>query len=988
MPEAERDNYYILLELDLTPVMDLGPVKAALRTKKQEWTRWQDHPLKRNDGIAYLDMVPEIERVMLDPALREKELSDAKNIRRGMLAQFEAELRVLEGKGYILPKEASAIAVKYKSFGVTQKLVSESAKCPISETPPAPKDDAAGEILDRVTARSIVRSLRILGFPTLYAFLGEPPYSSVKKLQAAAERVRRASAAQGGKSHQAVISAELAGICVSLFETVQSKQTYDRYIKVSKHPAVGELLDEEVVRSGYISPGILPRIINFAVETYGVKILEAEEYIKNYCTAYGIPLDKSGVQVLCPGCGNKMPRNSPVCTNCSQPFSGVCPECGEPFAGGCAVCGACGFKTGSMGMALQHIDKAENALIEKDWNTAQKSLAHVNKCWPNHQKLEVLEMRASLLEKRYFECVQSATDLVNRRKLYAAKELADEAALRGIRLPAGLVKSIAVELAAFEKRVENLISGGGPDVESLLRLSADVTDSVELGRLLASHPPKPPAEFTAEASGGHVALSWGESPSPYTDTYLLIRKKNSLPFTIFDGDLLYEGSAHSFTDTAALPLTTYRYSLFSKRAGTYSRAAVQARPVMIVPEIQNCKILPMDTGARLTWDFNPDLSEVKIWRKRGGGAPLGPGEGELLPSDRLDGFSDSQLENDVEYWYYIAAGYVVDGVPVSARGVCGSVVPRRFIAPVEELNIAETGESGSYIVSWNAETHSDILIFCTASRPDFGEGDVFLAEDLLTQHRKLDLDYKNAGSARFYCSFSGGIYLFAAFVFGRFATVSEPRYIVSVPDVQNQTCDAIDGKLYLSVTWPVLVSDILVAYRFDRFPQQPDEAGAAVMTCSRGQYDLHAAAVINEPAPMTYYITFFSEFTSPTGQKVYSRGVRLFVNNRPRQEVFYGLSYKKKLFAGTGVLEAAISSPQDFVMPKSVIVGRVGRLPLSRTDGLRMFELKNDTIVAESLSLQFDTAPLPAGIFMRLFFDDDAMYDKLRLIPISDAKMN
>ena len=396
----------------------------------------------------------------------------------------------------------------------------------------------------------------------------------------------------------------------------------------------------------------------------------------------------------------------------------------------------------------------------------------------------------------------------------------------------------------------------------------------------------------------------------------------------------------------------------------------------------------MDTAARLAWDYNPDLSEVKIRRGPAGGAALKPGEGELLPGDRLDGYSDSGLLNDVEYWYHIVAGYVVDGSPVYAKGVLGPVIPRKFIAPVEELNILEAGEPGCYIVSWNAGAHSDILMFASPTRPDFSEGDVFLAEDLLKKHRKLELDYKNAGSASFDCSFSGGMYMFAAFVFGRFATVSEPRYLVSVPDVQNPVCDVIDGSLYLSVTWPPLVSDILIAYRPDRFPARPDEPGAAVFACSRGQYDQNAAAVIGDPANDLYYIMIFSGFTAPTGQKVYSKGTELFVDNRAKQEILYSFSYKKKMFSDAGVLEVTLSSTHEFVMPKSVITGRADRLPLNRTDGLKMFELKDGITVSDSLTIPFDTPPLPQGAYLRLFFDDDLMYGKLRLIPASAVKIN
>lgn len=988
MADMERDNYYILLELAFDPpVTEPGKIKSALRAKKQEWTRWQDNPGKRNAGLNYLGQAQEIERVMLDAALREKEAAAARELGAAMLAQFEAELRVLESKGHILPREAAAIAVKYKAYGVDAETVSNYAKCPVSDRPQQ-KDEDDGEVLDRVTAKNIQRNLKLLGFSTLYAFLGEPPYSSIKKLLGAAEQKRRAAASQGTKSSQATISQELAGICASMFESIQSKQKYDRYLKVGKYPAVNELIDEEFARSQYVGPDVLLRIVNFAVEKYGVKILDAEEYIKNYCSAYDIPLDSRGTSIVCPACRNKTPRGGPVCTVCAQPLTGMCPACGEAFESGPAICPSCGFSIGEMHKALKNLSEAETALIENNWSTAQRSLQYVRKYWPDHPRLELLEKRAALLEERYATYIESIEDSIKHRQLYAAQELVSEAEARHLRLPTPLVRNLAGQIAAVEYRIEKLLEKGGkPDIEQLLRLSAEVTDSLELSRLLNAYPPEPPPDIVATVSGRQVNLSWGITQLPYAVTYCIVRKQAGEPLTAFDGDILYDGPANSFIDKTAAVLTEYYYSVFTKRAGTYSRVGTVSEPVIVVPEIEDLRILPVDSGAQLTWSFNPDVREVQISRKLGGDAPTHQGDGILLENARLDGFSDSKLKNEVEYWYYVTAVYIVDGSRVLSNGVYESVIPRRTLAPIEDLNIAPTDDEGIYIASWNAAQHSDVLLFCAPKKPEFRVGDIFAVDELLTQYRKLDLDYKRPDSAHFKLGLSGGVYLFAAAVFGRFATVSEPRYVVNVADVDEPTCDVIDGDLYLNVKWPVGVTDVAVAYRFDRFPKAPEEPGATTLNCIRAQYDADAAVVLREPEPSVYYMTIFAVVSAPDGKRAYSRGVNLMVNNQPQQEILYGFSYRKKRFSENGTLDVAISSDEEFILPKAVIVGKIGRLPLGRSDGLPLFEVEKEFRVSGSVSLQFPTTALPPNIYVRLFLHDEAMYEKFRLLPSSGMKI-
>jgi len=82
----ERENYFILLELPVDPpASDPAHIRAAIARKKQEWTRLQDHPRKRAQAMAYLAMLPEIERVLLDPLARKNEARQAGEVLEEML---------------------------------------------------------------------------------------------------------------------------------------------------------------------------------------------------------------------------------------------------------------------------------------------------------------------------------------------------------------------------------------------------------------------------------------------------------------------------------------------------------------------------------------------------------------------------------------------------------------------------------------------------------------------------------------------------------------------------------------------------------------------------------------------------------------------------------------------------------------------------------------------------------------------------------------
>ncbi|MDL2233812.1 hypothetical protein LJC63_09605 [Ruminococcaceae bacterium OttesenSCG-928-L11] len=986
----ERENYYVLLELAFDPpVTDTTLIKAAMQKKRQEWIRMQDTPGKRGIALYNLSLLPDIERVMLNPMLRTDEGLAAVELRNAMLRQFEAELRIFESKGHITPREAASLTAKYAAYGITKEALHNLARVPVSEKPPQDNEEEMGETLDRLTARNIQRNLAILGMPDLYAFLEQPAYSSIKKLKQAAEAQRRTATASGSKTAQVTAVQELSGICLQLFTSFDSKQKYDRYLKISSYPAVGELIDDEYTRSKFINPDIILRIINFAVEKYGCKVIEAEEYIRRYCKAYDIPIDSQSHLIECPACHNKTDRDGALCTFCAAPLRGECPHCSTPFEGGAKVCAHCGFALGDMAKARQYLDDAETAILDSNWSSAQRCISYARRYWPGHPNLESLQRRAKLLEDRYASFVNNINDAVEHNQYYAARELVEEAENRRIRLPETTVDHIRKTLTEFEVKLEEIrASAEKPDYNVLYEMLAIVADSIELSRMLSLYPPEPVGDLIAMVFGRRVRLDWTKSPAGGRVSYVLVRKTDSAPLTAYDGDILYEGMAHSFEDLTAAPLRRHYYSVFVKRGNAFSETGTVSASVLIVPEVESLRIVPTDAGARISWDFNPDLREVQIWRKLGGDRPLTKGDGMLIENPRLDGYSDYKLKNDVEYWYYVVGVYIVNGLKVYSKGVCESVIPHKLLAPIDHFDIVQVEDSeDEYVVNWYSSQYTDVLMLASPQRMEYRVGETLPLSELLEQYRSLDMETKTAESARIRCSFSGGLYITAAAVSGKYATIGSSRYLIRVPDVDELSYDMHGNDIVFNMKWPEGIHEILVSWRFDGYPKRPGETGSTYMSCSRKQYEEDAGIVLREPEQNLYYVKIFTAFVTPDGEKTYSRGVEARVDLTPLQEVFYELKYQKSFFASAYTVTLTISSEEEFVLPRAVIVGKMDRLPLRKTDGMPLFEIEKETRVSGSITFEYRTSLLPKNLHVKMFLREEELYRKYRLLPTSNLKL-
>ncbi len=126
----DRENYYLLLELSLEPAeKDINVIEDAIKKKQAQWSRYRNHPTKAIKSKQYIDMIPEIRRVMSDPELRHKEAREAKEIlkdnEKDKLEKIDRHIAILMSKGSVSKKETAKLA---KMHGIPEPAIRERIK--------------------------------------------------------------------------------------------------------------------------------------------------------------------------------------------------------------------------------------------------------------------------------------------------------------------------------------------------------------------------------------------------------------------------------------------------------------------------------------------------------------------------------------------------------------------------------------------------------------------------------------------------------------------------------------------------------------------------------------------------------------------------------------------------------------------------------------------------------------------------------------------
>ncbi|MFW6271862.1 MAG: DUF1566 domain-containing protein [Desulfosalsimonas sp.] len=325
----ERENFYILLELKSDPP-ETNPevIEKAIAKKQSEWSRLRNHPTKGLHAQKYINMIPEIRRVMKDDSLRAKEAEAARELlaknRESKYPEIDRHIDILMGKGHITGEEKSRLAKvhglaeseiqnrinsrkneKYRRIDqqitlrmakgyLTESEVGKIAKrnsakyeevlqrvrCPVVKTEKSP-EAAAPRQLDRSLEKTIQDNLKLLNKSSLYEFLGLPESADLKNLQEAAIRKKKELTQSSKKDAAGTASNTLAGHCITIFKSEANRIAYDVSLARTKLAALDSDIDIAGI-NGKLRPEYFEILVSKAMD-FGMEKDEAVRYIKDYC---------------------------------------------------------------------------------------------------------------------------------------------------------------------------------------------------------------------------------------------------------------------------------------------------------------------------------------------------------------------------------------------------------------------------------------------------------------------------------------------------------------------------------------------------------------------------------------------------------------------------------------------------------------------------------------------------------------------------------
>ena len=315
----ERENFYILLDLSVNPPDDDPQIIAkAIKDKQALWNLHRNHSTKGVAAEHYISMLPEIERVMNDPALRILEVDTAIRIlfdrEKEKYAKIDKHILLCMSKGYITDEEIFKLAkihridateirgrikavdadkikkideqlrIRMTKGYITEAEISQVSKIHSveeaddirSRTTSSVRKDAFAESdgikpLDKSIGKIIEENLKRLSSSFLYQFLNVPFDSGLEKIE------KSIDINDGGIKKTEKKDAKVT----ASFIPDESRYDHDVILAQSNLAELNSSIDvagmDGIIRAEYFDT-----LVNLAMNI-GMEVGEAEQYIAEYC---------------------------------------------------------------------------------------------------------------------------------------------------------------------------------------------------------------------------------------------------------------------------------------------------------------------------------------------------------------------------------------------------------------------------------------------------------------------------------------------------------------------------------------------------------------------------------------------------------------------------------------------------------------------------------------------------------------------------------
>lgn len=993
------DNYYILLGLD-PKVDDWTVIEGVIKECQRRWSmqKNQGRPEDRRKADRYVRLIPDMQVKLKDSAERRKIAGEAAELLKDKKAERYKRLDQLiqfMDTSTIDPADVKLL-VRQVGGGIGESEVLNRLKKKGISVAPTEKAKGPTKVrpkLDPTIDQNIRDNLQHLELPSLYGFLGIGPRSSPKRLVDAADEIYKEIRRKGLTDPDSNARQELAGYAKAVFKNNLEKEKYDNAYAVQAMEDLRGLL-EVAGRDSFLEQNEIDRLIKEA-RSSGVAPDIAIDYIEEFARKRKWKVRKEpkppAVELkLCGFCSTvaRTPKET-RCHNCGKAFVQPCPRCGKPTPTQDACCGACGCNTGDAPFIHGLLKQGQERMAEGDLGSALSCFDKALIYWEDWQPAIDAKQRLLSIRSARESALKKIDGSLRERKLEEAQSALDrfrrQFGSKGTENIGGRIdEGMRLAIAAFQS-AEALQSAGRSEdaVDKYMAALGHCTDFQPALRGLADSPPSAPSMLTITKLGKTAKLSWIPAPASGSVSYRILRKPEGAPTGPDDGEQIGELYETQFHDASVPPGKPWYYSIYTLRGGVASLTASRSGPHMWFAEPTDVIVEAGDGRVTLRWSPPVGCTQVEVWRSVNK-PPSKPGTGKCLDVSG-DSAVDSDLTNGTKYGYLIVACFADPTdrrASVRSPGVGLTATPVAPPSAVKDLRA--TRKHRDVMLAWTHPEKGDVQIRMMRQKPEFSPGRIIPLSMAAKYGTPVSLTGR--GRAQTTLSGQGRVFFIPLSVVAQTAIMGSPVQVTSLDEITGMESQRQGNDIHLTWEWPPGAVAVVIGWRHDVYPVQPEEATGGRRTVTLSEYNRNGMWVLRKAKRERHY---FAIFVYDPDADIFSSGRNLLEASGLETLVSYRVITRRSLIRRR--LKKAwmeLKSKEKIrAIPALLVVHKRGSPPLRPGDGQTIARISR-------LSFKAGVARIDLPInghdgYVKLFFQNGQDTHEFRLLsaPLNQIKI-
>ncbi|MEW9097069.1 MAG: hypothetical protein AB2417_18485 [Clostridiaceae bacterium] len=203
----------------------------------------------------------------------------------------------------------------------------------------------------------------------------------------------------------------------------------------------------------------------------------------------------------------------------------------------------------------------------------------------------------------------------------------------------------------------------------------------------------------------------------------------------------------------------------------------------------------------------------------------------------------------------------------------------------------------------------------------------------------------------------------------------------SIPEVLFIRGETKYGQLSIEWGWPDEIEEVLICHRMDKFPTGPRDLSSTQCEIKRCYEDKIGSYTISKASQGDFYFCVYTKVNF-NGKILYSQGQKRLVVNKEPSEIFYEIKIKKNIFGKVKSAQIVVWSKEKEVnLPQLTLVGKVGNMPLQKSDGESIVNIDYESITKDkSIDIELPNDKIRGNMYVKLFFNDDTNSRLFRIV--------